>query len=327
MSEKYDFNVNMVPCYIKDEKTGEFITVKNRNMIYAPSVSKNEVFGCVTPVYELVLHKDVVDIVKKNLIPDMGWKITEEKDHLFDNGGILFKMFIAESNYTVGDVKLHAAVSAVNSYNGKTKAGIHISLVDDSGTVMIPHTAKRMIYAFQGMVHKSGSVNMVVLKKLSKIIPAVVNDTVADWKLWEKDIIDPERLKILSQLFNYRLATHLVNLYSRSISRFELYKAISDYVLNKDNMAKSGYHYITKAGQLVKFMKNDYLFHCNNMNDLQSYIESKIKFSWEEKQKEKEENKNETPFIETNFKPETNSKIEEVEDESEEIGDILSMFN
>lgn len=322
-SKRYDFPVEIVPCYIKDPETGKEIPIKNRVMIYSKEMSKNEVFESVTPMYELVEHKDIVDIVKKNLIPDLGWKIKEEKVFLYDNGGIMFNMFVAESNYTIGDIKLHSAISAVNSYNRKTRAGIHIALVDEEGTVMIPHVAKRMIYAFQGMIHKSGSINISNLRNLSKIIPVIVNNTVKEWKTWEKETISSERLRLLTQLFNYRMATHIVNLYPTGLSRFELYKCICDYMLNKEKMEKSGFHYITQASKIVKFMKNDYLFNSKTLDELKEYIKNKTQFTWEEKENNEKDKNEKEEFIVTEF---DSSETEEESDEDETIVDILEMF-
>lgn len=324
MSKKYDFPVEMVPCYIKDSETGKEIPIKNRVMIYSKEMSKDEVFESVTPTYELVEHKDVVDIVKKNLIPDLGWKIKREETFLYDNGGVMFNMFIAESNYTVGNTKLYSAISAVNSYNRKTRAGVHVALVDEEGNVMIPHAATRMIYVFHGMIHKTGSIDISNLKKLSKTIPAIVNNTIDDWKKWEKEYISGERLRILTQLFNYRMALHVMGLYASGISRFDLYKVICDYMLSEDKMKKSGFHYITQTNKLVKFMKNDYLFNCK-LDDLKKYIQNKTQFTWEEKEESKNSEKEEKEeFIITQF------NADEIEDEIEEdeiTNDILSMFS
>lgn len=213
---------------------------------------------------------------------------------------------------------MYAAISAVNSYNRKTRAGVHISLVDDEGNVMIPHVASRMIYAFQGMVHKSGSIDISNIKKLSKIIPTVVNNTISDWKNWEKEFISPERLKILSQLFNYRMATHMVGTYSSGLSRFDLYKAICDYLLNSDKMKKSGFHYITEASRITKFMKNDYLFSCK-INELKQYIKNKVQFTWEEKENNTTKVEKDEPLIIADFDNETA--------ENEVTEDILSLFS
>lgn len=327
-NNKYDFPVEVVPCYIKDPETGKEIPINNRVMIYSKEMSKNEVFESVTPMYELVEHKDVVDFVKKNLIPDLGWKIKKEETFLYDNGGIMFNMFTAESNYTVGDTKLHAAISAVNSYNRKTRAGVHIALVDDEGNVMIPHVAKRMIYAFQGMIHKSGSIDISNLRNLSKTIPAVVNNTINEWKEWEKENISGERLRILTQLFNYRMASHIMNLYASGISRFGLYKVICDYILNEDKMRKSGFHYITQGTKLVKFMKNDFLFNSKTLDELKSYIKNKTQFTWEEKEDKENNKEDKEEFIVTEFNSNENEETnDEIDEEDETTNDILSMFS
>lgn len=314
MIKDYSFDVKLIPAFIKNDK-GNIVQIANRQFVYS-DILGNEVYDCVSPQYQLILHKDVVDIVKQDLIPALDWEISKENLFLYDKGAILFDMFATSKKYELNDLTLSATITAVNSYNRVCRAGIHVSLTDEKDNIIIPHTTKHIIYAFSGLVHKQGAASIANFKNLANTIPTVIDGAIEEWLNWSKDYIHIDRLKIMTQLLNIRLAKKIMaEAELTNITRFGLYQMICNYILNKDNMSKSGFYYIVQINRILKFMKNDNLFKCS-LDDLNNYVKTRARFSWDDADKEKEDD---DIIIDT--------KEHVIEDDKPVLEDILSMLN
>ncbi|HRT04044.1 MAG TPA: hypothetical protein P5513_08910, partial [Candidatus Diapherotrites archaeon] len=153
-------------------------------------------------------------------------------------------------------------------------------------------------------------------KNLANTIPTVIDGAIEEWLNWSKDYIHIDRLKIMTQLLNIRLAKKIMaEAELTNITRFGLYQMICNYILNKDNMSKSGFYYIVQINRILKFMKNDNLFKCS-LDDLNNYVKTRARFNWDDADKEKEDD---DIIIDT--------KEHVIEDDKPVLEDILSMLN
>jgi hypothetical protein len=314
MIKDYDFDVKLVPAFIKDAE-GKLVQISNRQFVYS-DILDNEVYDCVSPQYELIHHKDVVDIVKNELIPALGWKISKENLYLYDKGAILFNMLTIDKTYNLDDLVLHPVVTAVNSYNRVTRAGVHVSLVDSNNNLLVP-PSKQIIYVFSGLVHKHGTASISNFKNLANTIPSIINNAIEQWSKWSKDYIQIDRLRIMLQLFNVRLAKNILSTAEyKNITRFGLYQLVCNYILNHENMTKSGFYYMMQVNKILKFIQNDNLFTCS-LSELTNYVEKHSKFDWE---RVNDKSKDSNDIIIDNSKENNN-------DNKPVLDDILSILN
>lgn len=271
MLEKVSFPVEKSPVYRATVVNGEVVynpipnTYELRNPALPPDKQK---YAIVTEDYEIVTHRDVLNVVIQDLLPAIAQEVilenpiqfVGEKPFLYADGAIMNYTFITASQFQIGGVKLTACVSAINSYNTTTKAGISIMFFDSDGTMYFPHRAKQMVYTLEGFFHKRGAVDLSRFTKIARIVPTVVEETVADWAVWNTQPIENERLVLLSKLLKKRLAKHVLEKGSVGITRFKFYQIISEYLLNKNKLAEASFNYLVEANRFVKMIRDDSLF-------------------------------------------------------------------
>lgn len=271
MLERVSFPVEKSAVYRPSMVNGELVfnpipnTYELRNPALPPDKQK---YAIVTGDYEIVTHRDVLDVIARDLLPALVQEviaenpiqIVGEKPFLYADGAVMNYTFITASQFEVGGVRLTACVSAMNSYNTTTKAGISIMFFDDQGTMYFPHRAKQMVYALDGFFHKRGAVDLSRLTKIARIVPTVVEETVGDWALWNTQPIENERLMLLSKLLKTRLAKHVIEKGSIGITRFKFYQIVSEYLLNKNKLAQASFNYLVEANRFVKMVRDDSLF-------------------------------------------------------------------
>lgn len=263
-----------------------------RKIHNADGTSKLVVFDVVSEQYEGMNHAVVVDSVKRDIIPKLRWKIIEEVSRVWMDGGIMFYSMKTANTFDISGIKLYATINAVNSHNRFTKAGVHITLMDEEGTSYLPTVGTKSVYTYESMLHRKSTLDIIQLQKLVDNIPVVINSTISNWQHWTNAWVEFPRLYILAQLFNFRLGTYLIEKMPTGGSRFDMYKNICQFMLNNDKMSASGFNALTSMAKFVRIMKKDKFFECAP-EELKNEIAGRTIFSWEDKVKSKEEKQEE----------------------------------
>lgn len=291
----YAFQVVQLPIYVKvpdTENPGQMkempVRILGNQRLAVVRTDINVALDVVSESYGEANHKDIVDVVRHDLLPRLGWEIVDEDLMMWMEGAIMDYTFITKSSFTIGDTTLFATIHAMNSHNRFTKAGVRIMLQDEFGTSYMPDAGPRSMYTMESLLHRRGVMDLVNLQKIADRIPIIVNTTISQWRHWEKQELEFQRIKIISQLFSLELATHVVEKFPGGANRFELFKAICQHVTNRDKMHTSGFNALTIMGGIVKIMTNDRLF-TMPIVELAEFVKSNIKTDWEEYEAKKQE--------------------------------------
>lgn len=325
--EDYAFEIDIMPVYISLAPNNLTpVKILNRPRLAVVRADTGDVLDIVSDHYEGVTHDVVVDSVKDNIIPQLGWNITDEHLCLWMNGGIMFYSMQTENAFQIdNNTTLYATINAVNSHNRYTKAGVHITLQDQNGTNYLPTSGSKSVYTYESMLHRKSTLNILQLHTLIDSIPVLINTTVSNWQNWVTQHVSFNRLYILAQLFNYQLAMNIIEKMPTGGNRFELYKHICQYMLNKDKMSASGFNALTVMSKFVNVMKRDSFFTCSE-EELKNEIRNKQIFSWEDKVKtteEKEEEINDSVINVSDVITDEEINVEEVSASVEELIDEL----
>lgn len=285
----YAFGIDVKPVYISGENNVAIpvVILGNKRLAVVRS-DTGDVLDIVSEHYEGVTHDAVVDSVKTDIMPKLGWEIVDEHLNMWMNGAIMYYGIQTEYNFTINNTKLFATINAVNSHNRFTKAGVHITLRDEAGTNYLPTVGSKAVYTYESMLHRKSTLDIVKLQKLVDNIPVLINTTVNCWRNWVNEYVAFPRVYILAQLFNYRLGEYLVEQMPTGGNRFDMYKHICQYMLNSEKMSASGFNSLTAMSKFVNIMRTDKLFTIGE-TELKDEIKRKQIFAWEDKVKTKEE--------------------------------------
>ncbi len=309
---EYAFGIDVKPVYItgKNNEAIPVVILGNKRLAIVRE-DTGDVLDIVSEHYEGVTHDVVVDSVKRDIMPKLGWKITNESLNMWMNGAIMFYSMQTEYSFFVKNIKLYATINAVNSHNRFTKAGVHITLRDEEGTNYLPTVGSKAVYTYESMLHRKSTLDVVKMQKMVDNIPALINTTIDCWEKWANEHINFNRVYILSQLFNYRLGGYIVHtMPSAGGTRFDMYKNICQYMLNNEKMKASGFNSLTSMAKFVQIMKSDKLFSMDE-TELKNEIKNKKIFDWEDKVKTEDSKKE--------IKKEDIVEVADISNESEDI--------
>lgn len=325
--EEYAFGIDLMPIYVSLSPNNLTpVKILDKPRLAVVREDTGEVLDIVSDHYEGVTHDVVVDSVKDNILPQLGWNVIKENLCMWMNGGIMFYSMQTENAYQIdNNTTLYATINAVNSHNRYTKAGVHITLQDQNGTNYLPTAGSKSVYTYESMLHRKSTLNILQLHRLIDNIPALIDTTVSSWRDWTTQHVTFNRLYVLAQLFNYRLGVYLTEQMPTGGTRFDMYKHVCQYMLNTDKMAASGFNALTIMAKFVKIMKRDSFFICD-VDDLKREIKRNMLFRWEDKiktEEEKQEEVNDNIINVSDVSENEEIDVEEVTTSVEEMIDDL----
>ena len=272
----HDFEVNLVD--VINSVTNK--VVQGRKLVYAP-VSGRE-YDVVSAGYMLIKHDAVVKTVH-NMMEDLDYTVKEQKPRLYNNGAVMFYDFVTTTNYEIDGETYTVSITATNSYNRSTRAGVAIYFFKGNDTP-IPSVGNS-VYAIESMMHK-GTFNPEKFRDLVKIIPMIIDDTIKQWGVWSTHNITTEYLKIATQMFGQRLAQVIMDRFPAGCTKFELYKFLAETTFNNKSLMEDSVGSVKSMEQIVKMFT--YLFDFETIEKLVAGIRKYKKFDWDELNEKKE---------------------------------------